>query len=245
MPENSNSLDRQLANNVRKFLENTGLTQRQLCKLAGIGDPAKLNGWLGGYKNLSSDKLGNMHRIINLSRFELEKKFTRNLAGRIVSLQERGRELGGELRFDGSGWVAKEGGTGHPVNSTGIADTWKEGGEPSGDDILDVLREIDGIYAEARKEIADRINKITQAKVNKGPTESPRYTPDNSISSKPGPRGDKFSITSRQHLEYLQRQRATAEEELAIQKAILAERKKELAARMELAKVEKQTVFST
>ena len=59
------------------------------------------------------------------------------------------------------------------------------------------------------------------------------------------PRGDKFSITSRQHLEYLQRQRQIAEQELATQKAILAERKKELAARMALAEVQKETVFSS
>jgi hypothetical protein len=70
------------------------------------------------------------------------------------------------------------------------------------------------------------------------------YT-SNAISSKPGPRGDKFSITSRQHLEYLQRQRQIAEQELATQKAILAERKKELAARMALAEVQKETVFSS
>jgi hypothetical protein len=72
-------------------------------------------------------------------------------------------------------------------------------------------------------------------------TEGPRKVNTNTVSSTPGPRGHLFTITCRQHLEYLQRQRQKAEEELAIQKAILAERKKELAARMELAEVKDQT----
>jgi transcriptional regulator with XRE-family HTH domain len=219
------SLDRQLANYVRKFLENTGLTQRQLGKMAGI-DPANLNGWIGGYKKLSSDKLGKLHQIIHLNRFELETKFTRNFAGRIVSLQERGRDLAGELRFDGSGWVSGQSGV-DPNNSTSVTGTWKEGGEHSGDDIIDVLRQIDAIHAQARQAIADYIAKAQKAKPNKdGVTEGPRKVNTNDKSSHPGSRGDMLATPEKlkEQIAFVRKEREKTEEQLSLEAELQKER---------------------
>jgi plasmid maintenance system antidote protein VapI len=242
MPD-PNSLISQLAARTKRFIANNNITQKELSRLLKT-DNANFNKFLNGQNGLSAETTLALVRLMNLSQRDLQLKFGAQdkTRARLMHLQVRGKQVAEELRFD-DGWVSGQSGT-DPVNSTSIIDTWKEGGEPSGDDILDVLREIDGIYAEARKAIANQINRITQAKVNKGPTSGPRYTPDNAVTSKPGPRGDKFSITSRQHLEFLQRQRQKAEVELAIQKEILAERKKELTARIELAEVKEKTVFS-
>ena len=150
---------------------------------------------------------------------------------------------------NGGGWVAGQ--SGQDPNGTDDVTGVKTARDlPNPDDYqqetIDFLKAQQNIHRSAIAEIQKYLDNVAKGKVNKnGPSEAPRYTPDNAISSKPGPRGDKFSITSRQHLEYLQRQRQIAEQELATQKAILAERKKELAARMALAEVQKETVFSS
>ena len=152
------------------------------------------------------------------------------------------REIG-VMVFDGSGWVAGQSGS-DPSNSTGIDNTWKQGGDPSDDDLIDTLRQVDNFHKQAREAIAAYLTNIMKAKVNKtGSTEPARRTSDNADSSKPGTRGDKFTVKSAQMLDYLQRDRAEAENELEIQKQILVERRKALNARMELAQVKKENAL--
>ena len=180
--------------------------------------------------------------ILNMDRFQLEAKFSRAaLSSHILELQESGEKM----QLSNDGWVAREGSDNDPNNSTGIDNTWKVNGEPSGDDLIDCLRQIDSYHKQAREAIADYLNKAQKAKVNRaGSTEPARRTSDNADSCRPGPRSDKFTVKPQQLLDYLQRDRQKVETELAIQQEINAERKKALNARMELAEVKKETSFS-
>jgi hypothetical protein len=129
-----------------------------------------------------------------------------------------------------------------PNSTGGITSTPKANGDPSGDDLMGVLRQVDNFYRQAREAIAGYLATAQKAKPNPNASNSsPKRISD---SRKPGPSGDLLSVTRRQHLEYLQRERQKAEEELLIQKQINSERKKALNAQMELNEVRKETLFS-
>ena len=94
--------------------------------------------------------------------------------------------------------------------------------------------------------ILDKIDAFQgeKAKPNpRGVTENPRRVNGNSPAGG-GSRGDLLSVKPAQMLAHLEKERANVETELAIQKKINEERKKRLAAQMELAEVRKESLFS-
>jgi transcriptional regulator with XRE-family HTH domain len=228
------SLDQQLGNRVRSWLKATGLTQRQLSKMIGCSDPSMLNGWLGGYKKLSARSTTKLVQLINMSRAQLEAKFTRNLAGRITSLQEMGKQI---AHFDTGGWVCGQSGQ-DPDSSTDITGTNANPARTCPDDEeLEFLAGLAGLHQAVVERTNDRQAK---AKVNRDGATAPakRITDDR----KPGSRGDFLSVTPRQHLEYLQRERQKAEEDREIQRQINAERKQSLKGSDRVKRAEKRNV---
>jgi transcriptional regulator with XRE-family HTH domain len=223
MPIND-SLTIQLARRAKLFADNVGLSQRRVARLLKI-DESQYSKFLNGTVNLSAEATLALLRLTSMTKAQLELKFSNpdRLSSRIMNLQEKGKPM----EFDGGGWVADQSGE-DPNDSTGIDNTWKEGGEPSGDDIIDVLRQIDNIHAEARKAIADYINKVTQGKVNRaGVTESARSVNTNTKSSHPGSRGDLLSDPAKlkERLEFVRKERKKTEEQLELQAELDRERK--------------------
>jgi transcriptional regulator with XRE-family HTH domain len=241
----SDTLSAQLSRKVAAFLTATGLTHKQLARLIGC-DRSQLTSYLSTGTGISAERALKLVQVLGASRSQLEAKFGRTaVSSQIVSLQERGKVM----KLDSSGaWVSGQSGQ-DPNGTDDITGVKTARDLDNSDDyqarITAFLKDQQAIYRQAIAHIDNYLTNVQKAKVNRaGNTEPARTVNTNDKSSHPGSRGDLFSITSRQHLEYLQRQRAKAEEELAIQKAILAERKKELAARMELAQVKEKTVFS-
>jgi transcriptional regulator with XRE-family HTH domain len=223
LDQNPISLDGQLINRVRQFLQCSGVSQRALAGEVG-SDPGNFSAFLSGVKSLSVTKISKLLSILNMDRLQLERKFSsRQLSSQILELQEGGEPM----RLDGSGWVpGSVNGDSDPNDSTDISNTWKEGGEPSGDDLIDTLRQIDDYHRQARVAIADYIAQAGKAHPNAGSTEPPRKVTDNASSSKPGSRGDLFRVTDRKaHLVYLEEQRAKTEAALQLEKDIQTERK--------------------
>jgi len=225
----------QLARRVQRFKETTGLTSRQVGKLTGISEQS-LCDFLAGRKGLSANSMVHLLNLVNASKTQIEKKLAAHTApARLAHMQVQGMRLAVD---DGGGWVPAEGEDSDPNDSTDITNTWKVGGQPVDDDLLNVLRQIDAIHAQARSAISDFITKA-QAKPNaSGSTESPRLVRSNEQSKTAGPRPDAFSLQKR-----LEFERQRAEEELALQKQIKAERKQALNARIQLSELKKQTVF--
>jgi transcriptional regulator with XRE-family HTH domain len=189
---NSLTLGQQLAMRAKTFCNNLGLTQNKLARLLQVDD-SQFSRFLKGTANLSSEKTLKLVRLLSCSKRDLELKFgsPERLTSRITKLQESGRKI---IHFDnGDGWVAGQSGT----DSNGSTDITGTNANPARNvpdaDELEFLAGLAGIH----QSIIDQINNWqAQTKVvpNKiGSTKSPRYTPDNAISSKPGPRGDKFS----------------------------------------------------
>jgi hypothetical protein len=104
--DNPVSLDAQLIARVRQFLQSTNISQRDLSRVIGA-DPGNFNAFLSGVKSLSVTKMSKLLAILNMDRFQLAAKFSHKaLSSTILELQESGESM----RFDGSGWVAQEGG---------------------------------------------------------------------------------------------------------------------------------------
>jgi transcriptional regulator with XRE-family HTH domain len=257
------SLTDQLAQRAKTFATNTGLSQRKLARLLKI-DESHFSKFLNGQTNLSAESTLALLRLTSMTKQQLELEFSNpeRLTSRIMNLQEEGRptefneshfidrkhldqKLGKRPEshfqhfysgFQGEGgyWVAKEGGSDDPNDTTGIDNTPKMNGDPCGDDFLDTLRQVDNFHRLAREAIADYISQAQKAKVNKtGSTEGNRTV--DSKSTKPGPRGDAFRVKDRaSHLAFLEKERAKAEKELALEQAIQLQRKELLNAEMQL-----------
>lgn len=235
MPESPTLLN-QLSARTKTFLSANNLTQKELCRLLKL-DRSNFSKFLAGQVGIGAETTLALVRLMNLNKRALELRFAaaEKTRAAIVNLQERGKVM----RLDGSGWVSGISGD-DPVNSTSITDTWKEGGEPSGDDIVDVLRLIDAIHADARKAIADYVAKAQRAHPNaNGPTEIPRKVNSNADSSKPSPRASTLNTkpNPRHLLAYLKEEQARIEADLAIEEQIAEERVRRDRAQMQLAEL--------
>jgi plasmid maintenance system antidote protein VapI len=231
----SDSLLKQLSNRVQAFIAATGISQRKLAKLIKT-DETHLSAFLAGKSGLSAEKSLRLMQILNSSRSQLEMKLGRSTtAAQIAHFQQEGQMM----RLDSNGgWVAREGGNGDPNGTTDITNTWKSGGAPSDDPIIDVLRQVDNYHRQAREAIAAWFATAAQAKVNKaGSTEPARRISDNDKSSHPGSRGDAFSTAKRkEYLQYLEKQRRESEEALQLEERIKREQERAWDARVELVK---------
>jgi len=232
----------QLSHRVQAFIAATGISQRKLAKLIKT-DESHLSAFLAGKTGLSAEKSLKLLQLLNASKAQLEMKLGRSVtAATITHLQTNGRPM---TLDTGGGWVSGQAGD-DPNNTSDITGTWKSNGKPSGDDIIDCLRQVQNIHRTAIQAIDDYIASTQKSKPNAGGvTAGPRKIGSNDTFRKSGPRGDMLGVTSKQLLEHLQRDRQKAEEELAIQKLILAERKKAMDARIELSELKKETIFST
>jgi transcriptional regulator with XRE-family HTH domain len=189
------SLNQQLAFRAKTFCSNLGLTQATLARLLSVDD-SQFSRFVNGQANLSSEKTLKLVRLMSLSKRDLELKFgsPEKLSGRLMHLQEGGRELAKVVRFSNDGWIAKEGGTDDPNNTTDITSSnYNPARSCPDDEELEFLSGLAGLH----QSIIDKINAWQQrsqkAKPNKdGATEAPRRITDNDDSRRSGPRGDLF-----------------------------------------------------
>jgi transcriptional regulator with XRE-family HTH domain len=134
------TLSQQLASRARRFCDNVGISQRRLAKWLKV-EESHLSKFLSGKANLNSECTLALVRLMGMNRAQLEAKFSKPQRATITHFQEKGRPM----KLSNDGWVAREGSTDDPNNTSDISNTWKKGGEPSGDDIIDVLREVQNL----------------------------------------------------------------------------------------------------
>ena len=183
----------QLARRVQSFKDRTGLSSRQICRLSGISEQ-QMSDFLNGRRGLGTSHTIQLLQVLNGSKKAHPK------TAQIAHFQQNGRELAGTLRFDlpdYGGFVPGE--SGEDSNDTaGIDSTPTARDVPGSDDYLQqmvgFLKQQQEIYRQAISHIDDYLAGIQKAKPNTaGVTEGPGHIDDNAVSSKPGPRPDRFS----------------------------------------------------
>jgi hypothetical protein len=227
----------QIAERCRTFSAGTGVSLNSIASLIGMSS-GNFSAFLHGRSGLSARVTIKLLQLLNMSAREVQMKLSKSTGSRVEHFQSRGQPQA--MKLDGSGWVTGQSGE-DPNDSTGIDNTWKEGGEPSGDDLLDTLRQVDNFHRLAREAIAGYIANVQKAKVNKsGSTESPRTVDTNRRSSLPGPKGDQYSEKTpeqmRDYLKWLKAKREVEELRVRLEDEISAEAKSYMNARMELGK---------
>jgi len=213
MPETSPlSLNDQLASRVRAFCVTMGLSQRKLCRLLKI-DETHFSRFLSGHSNFSAETTLKILQLINLSPRELQFKFGNadRITAKIMHLSEKGKPM----KLDGGNWTPGQQGK-DPNAGASIID------DHDPDTTEAFLRDQIEIHKSAIQAISDY---LVKAKANRGPTtEGPRHISD---LRKAGPRGDLLSVTPAQMLAHLAKERENAETELATQKKINEEAKRD------------------
>jgi hypothetical protein len=220
------SLDSQVIARVRQFLQSSNVNQRQLAGAIGA-DSANFNSWLSGTKGLAVTKMAKLLAILGMNQMQLAAKFNGpSVMARFAHVQTLN---GIKLDDSGGSWVS-----GDPSGGTDPND--------SSDDEQRLLEEIAGLH----QVILDKINAFqAKAKPNpRGVTEGPRRVNGNAPAGG-GSRDDLLSVTPAQVLAHIEKERKNAETALAIQKKINEERKKRLAAQIELADARKESLFDT
>lgn len=166
--------------------------------------------------------------LMNLSPRSLQLKFGQpeQTRARLLHLQESGTAL--RLSNDGSGWVSKEGDSAADPNNRGddITDVSSVKGDPSDDELNDVLRQVGNLHRQAIGILSDYASKIQKAKPNPNGTSEPgRKINSNADSSKPGPRASLLSADKlREQIEFVKKERAKTEERLELEAELQKER---------------------
>jgi transcriptional regulator with XRE-family HTH domain len=176
----------QIAERCRNFSTGTGVSLNSIASLIGMSS-GNFSSFIHGRSGLSAAVTIKLLQLLNMSAREVQMKLGKPVKATIEHFQSEGKPM----QFDGSGFVPGQSSQ-DPNDSTGIDNTWKQGGEPCGDDLLDTLRQVDNFHKQARQAIADYISQVQTAKVNKS-GEKPRMTDDNQRSRTPGPRPDRFA----------------------------------------------------
>jgi plasmid maintenance system antidote protein VapI len=132
----------QLAERCRTFSAGTGISLNKIAKMVGV-ETTNFSTFINGRCGLSAKATIKLLRVLNLSRREVEMK----LSARNVQIKHLQRD-GALMHLDNDGWVAGVGTD--PVDSGDIT-TPKAGGDPSGDDLIDVLHQVDNFHKQARE----------------------------------------------------------------------------------------------
>jgi transcriptional regulator with XRE-family HTH domain len=186
------SLNQQLAQRAKTFCSNLGLTQNKLARLLKVDD-SQFSRFLNGQANLSAEKTLRLVRLMSLGRRHLELKFgsPEKLTGRLMHLQESGRELAKVVQFTtpNDGWLP---GRGMDPNDSGddittVRSTDSQGDDPGYDDLTRTLAQVQALHMQAISTIEDYEARQC-ARVNAtGSTDPARQI---SRPKTPGPRGD-------------------------------------------------------
>lgn len=164
MSENPLSLTIQLANRLKTFATNLGLSQRQISKILKL-DESHLSRFLDGKAGLSAEMTLKVLRLTSVTKKELALKFGKpeKLSAKITGLQQAGHPM----RLD-VGWVPQVGKDNDPDNnSPSIID------DPDDDSTEYFLKNQIAIHQAAIAAISDYLNKapkVPKARVNPGPT---------------------------------------------------------------------------
>jgi transcriptional regulator with XRE-family HTH domain len=166
----------QIKDRTAAFLNNTGVSQAQLCRYLAI-DHSSLSHFLSGTKGLDPSVIIKLCQTLSLSKRDVAMKFSTKPArtAKILSLQESTCGQPARIRLDvndpGS-YVPGLSGT-DPNNSTGIDNTPQASELPDHDhyldETLDTLRSVRKIHRAAIKVINDF---ILAAKVNRDGTQT-------------------------------------------------------------------------
>ena len=230
----------QLMQRTQEFREKTGLSTRQIGKLAKISEQ-QLCDFLAGRKGLSTKSICRLLQVVNATPYQLQAK----LSGKVIHV-EHFQHMGEEMRFANGGWVAKEGGTDDPNDSTGIDSTPTARDVDGSDDYLrqtiGFLKQQQEIYRQAIGHIDSWFANYQKARPNPaGVTGPPRSVAVNETSRTAGSRGDLFKSPEelKEHLEWLKEKRAQEELKIRLRDEITAESKGYMNARLELSKRKK------
>jgi hypothetical protein len=165
------SLQDQLLARVAQFQKQfPNITQAEIARQCGIGE-ANFSAAIAGRRGLSANSCLKLHKLLNLSRNEVIKKFIRPArSSKILNLQESVQGQPARMRLDNSGWYPGTGGSGagqDPADGRTIDDApdavtagpglWNQ-------DLIDTLREARGYH----RLIVRAINNFIQnAKANR------------------------------------------------------------------------------
>src|SRR5258708_1344400 len=178
-----------LADRVRRFSAGTDISLNQIARLIGV-DSSNFSAFVNGRSGLSAASVCRLLELLNSSKRQLELK----LNAKPIQIRHFQSSDGKPMRLDvGGSWIPIEGGSGDPNDTTGIDNTWRVNGEPSGDDMADTLRQVDDYHRQAREAIAAWFA-TQKATINRpGSTEPARRINDNTASRTSGPRPSRFS----------------------------------------------------
>jgi hypothetical protein len=115
----STSLIKQLANRAKSLHESTGIAQTAVAQAIGATD-GNYSAFLAGKRGLGAEPTCLLLQLMSLSANQVVAKLSKKTkASKILRLQENGKGL----KFDNIGWIAREGGTDDPVDTTSIDNT--------------------------------------------------------------------------------------------------------------------------
>lgn len=185
---------REIAQRTRTFSGATGVSLAKIAKLIGV-EPSNFNAFIHGRIGLSAKPTTKLLQLLNLTKRQVEEKLAIKPVT-IAHFQEGGKQLSETVRFSApppnAGWVAREGETDDPNSAGGDISTVRsigsEGGDSSGDDLIDVLRQVDLFHKQAREAIAAWFANNAKATVNQDGSTGPAR--QISRPKTPGPRGD-------------------------------------------------------
>jgi transcriptional regulator with XRE-family HTH domain len=186
MADTPNTLLMQLSRRVANFVSATGLTHKELARVIGCSRSA-LTEFLSTGRGLSAERSLRLMQVLSASKQELVAKFGRPAAAQIVHFQSEGKPM--KLSYGGS--VA---GVGPDLNDGDITTVSSVNGDPSDDELTDVLRQVGNLHRQALDILSGYASKMQKPKPNpNGTTEPARRIDDNTASRTPGPRPDRFS----------------------------------------------------
>jgi hypothetical protein len=118
MTDPNSTLDAQIINRVRQFLQSTNVSQSRLAAAVG-SDPGNFSAFLSNCKSLSVTKMSKLMMILGLNRTELEARFNNPpVTARIENFQSLD---GRTMKLDNENWTPGQQGS-DPASGATITD---------------------------------------------------------------------------------------------------------------------------
>ena len=118
MTDPNSTLDAQIINRVRQFLQSTNVSQSRLAAAVG-SDPGNFSAFLSNCKSLSVTKMSKLMMILGLNRTELEARFNNPpVNARIENFQSLD---GRPIKLDNGNWTPGQQGS-DPASGATIVD---------------------------------------------------------------------------------------------------------------------------
>jgi hypothetical protein len=158
----SSPLLEQLAHRAIAFHQATNISRNQMAQAIGT-EAANYSAFLNGKRGLAAESVCALLKFTGMTHRQAIAAFSEPVrSSKILRLQEQGKRL----KFDNSGWIAKEGSTDDPNGTTDISST-SDAQRRAVDNLLSVLAELDEMARVAA------LNAIQKAYPNPNGTTAP------------------------------------------------------------------------